>query len=283
MSAQVAFRPHPETPSAWGDGKRVVAAEHPARQNCVLAALPADDYERLLPALEYVPLPSGLTMLGAGELETHLYFLTDGVVSRYYLTESGAAAEYALAGREGVIGIASFLGGESTPNRALVLSAGHAYRLAAGLVQKEFQHYSPLAHCLMRYTQALITQTAQIAVCNRHHSVEQQLCRWILSYRDRMPSNELMVTQELIANLLGVRREGVTEAAVKLQRAGLIRYSRGRIALLDRPRLEARVCECYSVVKREYERLLRPQNPVSHAGVHDTWCPADNVSPCFGH
>jgi CRP-like cAMP-binding protein len=284
MSAQVAFRPHPEKRSASEGGTRAVSAGRVPTQNCILAALPADDRERLLPALECVPLPSGLTLLGAGEPERYLYFLTDGVVSRYYLTENGAAAEYGLAGREGVIGIASFLGGESTPNRALVLSAGHAYRLAARLVQKEFQRYGSLARHLLRYTQALVTQTGQIAACNRHHSVEQQLCRWILSYLDRMPSNELKVTQELIANMLGVRREGVTEAAVKLQRAGLIHYTRGRIEVLDRPGLEARVCECYWVVKREYERLLRPENPARPAGGRATWRPAGNANPpCFGH
>jgi CRP-like cAMP-binding protein len=259
-----------------------VAAGRVPTQNCILAALPADDRERLLPALEYVPLPSGLALLGAGEPETHLYFLTDGVVSRYYLTEKGAAAEYGLAGREGVIGIASFLGGRSTPNRALVLSEGHSYRLAAGLVREEFQQYGALAHCLLRYTQALISQTSQIAVCNRHHSLDQQLCRWILSYLDRMPSNELNATQELIANLLGVRREGVTEAAGKLQRAGLIHYIRGRIQVLDRARLEARVCECYWVVRREYERLLRPESPGRHAGGPAIWrMPGDADSPCF--
>jgi CRP-like cAMP-binding protein len=282
MSAQVAFRPHPEKRSASEGGTRAVSAGRVPTQNCILAALPADDRERLLPALECVPLPSGLTLLGAGEPERYLYFLTDGVVSRYYLTENGAAAEYGLAGREGVIGIASFLGGESTPNRALVLSAGHAYRLAARLVQKEFQRYGSLARHLLRYTQALVTQTGQIAACNRHHSVEQQLCRWILSYLDRAPSHDMTVTQGLMATLLGVRREGVTEAAAKLQRAGLIRYRRGHVEVLDRRGLEARACECYAVVKGEYERLLGHGGRAGRAGAHAGRRAADEVSPCFG-
>ena len=196
--------------------------------------------------------------------------LTAGIVSRFYVTENGASAGFAVTGSEGVIGVASFLGGESTPSQAVVLSAGYAYRLGADLLKNEFEHDGPLPHLLLRYTQALIAQTGQIAVCNRHHSLEQRLCRWILSCLDRLPSNELTMTQELIADMLGVRREGVTEAAGKLQKAGLIHYSRGRIAVLDRPQLEARVCECYAVVKREYDRLLRPENTIRNAGVHGT-------------
>jgi CRP-like cAMP-binding protein len=250
--------------------------------NRILAALPASDYERLLPALGHVPLPLGLSIYGAGELERHLYFVTGGVVSRYHLNDHGESAEFALTGAEGVIGIPSFLGGESTPNRAVVVSAGDAFRLAASRVQDEFRRGSPLSFLLLRYTQALITQTGQIAVCNRHHSLEQQLCRWILSYLDRAPSRNLTVTQGLMATLLGVRREGVTEAAAKLQRAGLIRYRRGHVEVLDRRGLEARACECYSVVKREYERLLGQGGRAGSAGARAGLRPVDEVSPCFG-
>ena len=219
----------------------------------------AADYERLLPELEPVPLPLGWTVHGAGDRERHLYFLTAGLVSRFNVTLSGASAEFALTGSEGVIGVASFLGGESMPSQAVVLSAGYAYRLGADVLKHEFEHDGPLAHLLLRYTLALIAQSGQIAACNRHHSLEQQLCRWLLSSLDRVSSNELTMTQELIAEMLGVRREGVTEAAGKLQKAGLIRYSRGHIAVIDRPHLEAQACECYRVVKREYARLL-PEN-----------------------
>jgi CRP-like cAMP-binding protein len=248
-------------------------------RNCILAALPASDYECLLPALEPAPLPLGLSIYGSGELERHLYFVTEGVVSRYHLNEHGESAEFALAGAEGVIGIPSFLGGGSTPNRAVVVSAGYAFRLAAGRVQDELRRGSPLSYLLLRYTQALITQTGQIAVCNRHHSLEQQLCRWILSYLDRAPAHDLTVTQGLMATLLGVRREGVTEGAAKLQRAGLISYRRGHVEVLDRGGLEARACECYSVVKREYERLL---GHGGRAGARAGRRAADEVSPCFG-
>ena len=255
------FPPYPETRFASTDRKPAVSAGHAPRQNRLLAALPPEDYERLLPNLEPVPLPLGWTVHRAGDREQYLYFLTAGIVSRFYVTQNGASAEIAVTGSEGVIGVASFLGGESTPSQAVVLSAGYAYRLGADLLKNEFEHDGPLPHLLLRYTQALIAQTAQIAVCNRHHSLEQQLCRWILSRLDRLPSNELTMTQELIADMLGVRREGVTEAAGKLQKAGLIHCSRGHIAVLDRPRLEAQVCECYAVVKREYDRLLPPENP----------------------
>ncbi len=256
MSGRDWFRPYPETRFASLHGKRAVFAPHTPRQNHLLAALPAEDYERLRPDLEPVPLPPGWTVHGAGDREKHLHFLTAGIVSRFYVTQSGASADFAVTGSEGVIGVASFLGGESTPSQAVVLSAGHAYRLGADLLKNEFGHDGPLPRLLLRYIQALIAQTGQIAVCNRHHSLEQQLCRWILSSLDRLQSNELTVTQELMAEMLGVRRESVTEIAGKLQEAGLIRYSRGHIAVLDRPRLEARACECYAVVKREYDRLL---------------------------
>jgi CRP-like cAMP-binding protein len=235
---------------------RGVSAPHTPRQNHLLAALPAADYERLLPALEPVALPLGWTVHGAGDRERYVYFLTAGLVSRFYVTQSGASTELAVTGNEGVIGVASFLGGESTPSQAVVLSAGYAYRLGADRVKNELEHGRLLAHLLLRYTLSLITQTGQIAVCNRHHTLEQQLCRWILSSLDRMPSSELTMTQERIADMLGVRREGVTVAAGKLQKAGLIHYSRGQITVLDRPQLEAQACECYGVVKRDYERLL---------------------------
>ena len=282
MSILGSLQPRPETRNAYEERRlAAVALQRPSR-NCILAALPASDYERLLPALEPVRLPLGFSIHAPSELERHLYFLIDGVVSRYEVTAHGESAEYALAGREGVVGIASFLGGKSTPNRALVVSAGYAYRLAAGLVLDEFRHGYPLSQLLLRYTQALITQTGQIAVCNRHHSLEHQLCRWLLSCLDRVPSHDLTVTQGLMATLLGVRREGVTEAAAKLQREGLIRYRRGHIDVLDRRGLEARACECYSVIKREYERLLAPGGPASRAGANAGRRPAHDTSPCFG-
>ena len=192
----------------------------------------------------------------SGDKLRYVYFPTTSIVSLLYVLEDGASAEIAVVGNEGILGISLFMGGETTPSRAIVQSAGHAFRLRAGLLKNEFSRYGPTMHLLLRYTQALITQMAQTAVCNRHHSVDQQLCRWLLLSLDRLASNELLMTQELIANMLGVRREGVTEAAGKLQDAGLIRYHRGRIAVLDRPGLEARTCECYQVVKREFDRLL---------------------------
>jgi CRP-like cAMP-binding protein len=238
------------------NGKQATPAAHPAARNKLLAALPDADFERLRPHLEPSSLPLGLTLYGSGVRMTHVYFPTEGIVSLLYVMESGASAEIALTGNEGLVGISLFMGGESTPSSALVQSAGHAYRLGAQTLQREFERGGQLQHLLLRYTQALITQMAQTAVCNRHHSLEQQLCRWLLLSLDRVPSNELHMTQELIANMLGVRREGVTEAARRLQDAGLIRYQRGQITVLDRPRLEQRVCECYAVVKRETDRLL---------------------------
>ena len=232
-----------------------IESHHP-KQNHLLAALPEAEYARLLPWLEFVALPLGWALYESGSKLEHLYFPTSGIVSLLYVMENGASAEIALTGSEGVVGIALFMGGESTPSRAVVQAAGSAYRLKASVVKKEFEHGGPLQVLLLRYTQALITQMAQTAVCNRHHSVEQQLCRWLLLSLDRLPSNELAMTQELIANMLGVRREGVTEAAGRLQKDGLIHYSRGHITALDRPGLEARVCECYAVVKRESDRLL---------------------------
>lgn len=226
------------------------------RQNYLLAALPEGDYERLLPSLEPVSLPLGQVVYEAGGSQLYIYFPTDSIVSLLYVMEDGASAEIAVTGREGLVGIALFMGGETTPGWAVVQSAGTGYRLRAAVFKKEFDRGGALHYLALRYTQALITQMAQTAVCNRHHSVEQQLCRWLLLSLDRLPSNELTMTQELIANMLGVRREGVTEAAGRLQTAGLIKYRRGHIEVLDRARLEDRVCECYAVVKREYDRLL---------------------------
>ncbi|HEX7812922.1 MAG TPA: Crp/Fnr family transcriptional regulator [Burkholderiales bacterium] len=232
-------------------------AAHTPDQNHLLAALPAMGYERLLPHLEWIPLVLGAALYESGSAQAYVYFPIDSIVSLLYVLEDGSSAEIAVVGNEGLVGISLFMGGESTPSRAVVQSAGHAYRLRASYLKEEFERGGPLQHLLLRYTQALITQMAQTAVCNRHHALEQQLCRWLLLSLDRLPSNELTMTQELIANMLGVRREGVTEAARHLQTAGLIHYSRGKITVLDRLRLESRVCECYAVVKRESDRLLK--------------------------
>jgi CRP-like cAMP-binding protein len=226
------------------------------RQNTLLAALPDDVFNRLLPHLEPVPLVLGATLYESGGRLDHVYFPSDSIVSLLYVMENGASAEIAVVGKEGVVGIALFLGGETMPNRAVVQSAGHAYRLKGNLLNQEFNRSGALQHLLLRYTLALLAQMAQTAVCNRHHSIDQQLCRWLLLSLDRLPTNALSMTQELIANMLGVRREGVTEAAGKLQEAGLINYNRGHILVLDRPGLEARVCECYKVVSKEFKRLL---------------------------
>jgi CRP-like cAMP-binding protein len=228
------------------------------RQNQLLAALPAADYERLLPHLEHIPLDLGQALYESGGEQDYVFFPTASIVSLLYVMEDASSAEIAIVGNEGVVGIALFMGGESTTSRAVVQSAGEGYRMRAGVLKTEFTKGGDLQHLLLRYTQALITQMAQTAVCNRHHTVEQQLCRWLLLSMDRLPSNELTMTQELIANMLGVRREGVTEAAGHLQAAGLIHYSRGKITVLDRPKLEQQVCECYAVVKLEYDRLLPP-------------------------
>ncbi|MGA8146577.1 MAG: Crp/Fnr family transcriptional regulator [Gallionellaceae bacterium] len=230
--------------------------QHFPRQNHLLAALPADVYERMSLHLELVPMPLGEVIYESGEQLRYVYFPTNCIVSLLYVMENGASAEIAVIGNEGIVGLALFMGGETMPNRAVVQSAGYAYRLRAPLVKQEFGLNGPLLRLLLRYTQALITQMAQTAVCNRHHSLDQQLCRWLLLSLDRLDSNQLVMTQELIANMLGVRREGVTEGARKLQQAGLIDYRRGHIKVLDRPGLEARVCECYQVVKTEFDRLL---------------------------
>lgn len=235
-------------------------AQQSPRLNQILAALPAAEYERVLPHLELVPLKLDSALYESGSAQGFVYFPISSIVSLLYVMEDGSSAEIAVVGREGVVGIALFMGGETTPSHAVVHSAGDAYRLRARVLRAEFGLGKELQHLLLRYTQALITQMAQTAVCNRHHAVEQQLCRWLLLSLDRLSTNELTMTQERIANMLGVRREGVTEAAGKLQAEGLINYSRGRISVLDRPRLEARVCECYAVVKHEYDRLLSPPN-----------------------
>jgi len=235
---------------------------HSPKQNHLLDALPAEDYARLLPDLELVAMPLGWAIYESGSHMDHVYFPTTSIVSLLYVTENGASAEIAITGNEGLIGISLFMGGESTPSRAVVQSGGDGYRLKEGVLKREFALGGHLQHLALRYTQALITQMSQTAVCNRHHSVDQQLCRWLLLSLDRLQGNELRMTQELISNMLGVRREGVTEAAGKLQAAGLIHYSRGKITVLDRPGLEQRVCECYAVVKKEFDRLLPYQ--VSH-------------------
>jgi CRP-like cAMP-binding protein len=226
------------------------------RNNHLLAALPEDSFQALQPFLEGVPLPLGMVVYESGGEQRYVYFPTSCIVSLLYVLADGSSAEIAVTGNEGLVGISLFMGGETTPSRAVVQSAGHGYRLKGEVLRKEFESGGALQHLLLRFTQALITQTTQTAVCNRHHAVDQQLCRWLLLSLDRLPGNELVMTQELIANMLGVRREGVTEAAGKLQDEGLIRYSRGHITVLDREQLEARVCECYAVVKREYDRLL---------------------------
>jgi len=233
-----------------------MSSPHSPKQNHLLDALPAEDYARLLPDLELVAMPLGWAIYESGSHMDHVYFPTTSIVSLLYVTESGASAEIAITGNEGLIGISLFMGGESTPSRAGVQSGGDGYRLKEGVLKREFALGGHLQHLALRYTQALITQMSQTAVCNRHHSVDQQLCRWLLLSLDRLQGNELRMTQELISNMLGVRREGVTEAAGKLQAAGLIHYSRGKITVLDRPGLEQRVCECYAVVKKEFDRLL---------------------------
>ena len=226
------------------------------RENRLLAALPDAEWARWLPQLEPVEMPLGKVLYESGSKLTHVYFPTTSIVSLLYVMEDGASAEIAVVGHEGIVGISLFMGGETTPSRAVVQSAGLAFRLKANVMMQEFNRAGPVLHLLLRYTQALITQMAQTAVCNRHHSLDQQLCRWLLLSLDRLHSNEIVMTQELIANMLGVRREGVTEAAGNLQQAGLIRYRRGHITVLDRARLEQRTCECYAVVRREYDRLL---------------------------
>jgi CRP-like cAMP-binding protein len=235
-----------------------VPERHEPRENHILDSLPAEERERLFPHLTLVEMPLGMVLYESGEALRHIYFPTDSIVSLLYVMKDGASAEIAIVGNEGAIGVSLFMGGETTPSRAIVQSAGVAYRLTGRRLKQEFERHGQLLHVLLRYTQSLITQMAQTAVCNRHHSVDQQLCRWLLLSLDRLPSNRLDMTQELIANMLGVRREGVTGAAGKLQEKGVIRYSRGHITVLDRPKLERLSCECYAVVKKETDRLLTP-------------------------
>ncbi len=232
------------------------SARQSPRENHLLAALPPADYERLLPHLELVPLPGGWAVYEAGNAQGHVFFPTTGIVSLGYGMQDGSSTAMALVGNEGLVGVALVMEGESTPSHAVVKNAGYGYRLRASALRTQFSQGGNLQRLALRYTQALITQIALTAACNRHHMVEQQLCRLLLLSLDRLPSNKVSMTQELLANMLGVRREGVTEAACRLQAAGLIHYKRGHITVLDRPKLEAQVCECYAVVKREYERLL---------------------------
>jgi CRP-like cAMP-binding protein len=228
------------------------APEH----NHLLEALPPAERARLFPHLKLVNLPLGTVLYESGDAQRHIFFPLDAIISLLYVLKDGASAEIAVVGNDGAIGVALFMGGATTTNRAIVQSAGSAYRLTRRRLKLEFDRHGEMLHILLRYTQALITQMAQTAVCNRHHSVDQQLCRWLLLSLDRLASNELTMTQELIANMLGVRREGVTDAAGKLQKLGVIKYRRGKIIVLDRPRLEALSCECYEVVKKETDRLL---------------------------
>ena len=232
-----------------------MSAETP-RQNQLLAALPPAEWDRLRPRMELQQMLLGHVLYEPGTAMRHVYFPTTSIVSMLYVMENGSSAEIAIVGHEGIVGISLFMGGETTSSRAVVQSAGQAYRVPGQYLKEEFFRAGPLQRLLLRYTQALITQMGQTAVCNRHHSVEQQLCRWLLMSLDRLPSNELQMTQELIANMLGVRREGVTESAGKLQKLGLIQYNRGHITVVDRPALEAHACECYAVVKKEFDRLL---------------------------
>src|SRR5688572_18423657 len=252
-------------------------------QNQILEALPAAERERLYPHLTLVPMPLGMVLYESGAALRHIYFPTDCIVSLLYVLANGSSAEIAVVGNEGAIGVSLFMGGETTPSRAIVQSAGSAYRLTGRRLKAEFNRHGQLLHVLLRYTQALLTQMAQTAVCNRHHSVNQQLCRWLLLSLDRLDSNELNMTQELIANMLGVRREGITEVAGKLQHSGIISYCRRHITVLNRPALEARVCECYQVLRREFERLL-PDDSIrtAPAGLAEQH-PAQYKATCHGN
>ena len=239
-----------------GQVRRSPMPDRDPKANHLLAALPPADWQRWAELLEWVEMPLGSVLCESSGRLGHAYFPTTAIVSLQYVLQDGGSAEIAAVGNEGVLGVALFMGGDTTPHRMLVRSAGAGFRLSARAIKQEFSHSAPVMHLLLRYTQALITQMAQTAVCNRHHSLEQQLCRWLLLTLDRLPGSELQVTQELIAHMLGVRREGVTESAGQLQRAGLIRYARGHVTVLDRAGLEKRSCECYAVVKKEYRRLL---------------------------
>jgi CRP-like cAMP-binding protein len=245
-------------------GRRAMRTPLAPRQNRLLAALPVEDYERLLPMLELVPLPLGWAVHGPGDREKYLYFVASGIVCRFHVTQDGLSTAFALTGNEGLIGVALFLGGVSTPSQSVVLGAGYAYRIRADLLKTEFESDGALPHLLLRYTHALVTQIGQAAACNRHHTLEQRLRRWLLACLDRMPANELTMPQDLIGDMLGVRRESVTDAAGRLQAAGLISYRRGKISILDRQALEAGVCECYAVVKRAFDRLLLPEDTAAN-------------------
>ena len=236
------------------------------RQNNLLAALPIDVQDRLVPHLKLVPMPLGKVLYEGGDPQSYVYFPVDSIISMLHVLQDGASAEISVVGNEGLVGIALFMGGDSTPSRAIVQSAGSAFQLQAQRMKDEFDRHGDLLLLMLLYTQSLITQVAQTAVCNRHHSVDQQLCRWLLLSLDRLSDNQVIMTQALIANMLGVRREGVTEAARKLQRLGVIDYSRGHISVLNRPALESLSCECYAVVKRETDRILsymRPNRPMN--------------------
>jgi CRP-like cAMP-binding protein len=238
----------------------IVREKHSPRQNHLLAALDTPDYERLLPDLELVPLPQGKTIYETGAKRSHVYFPTTGIISKHYVMEDGASTVFAVVGNEGLLGVALFMGGETAPCRSVVQSAGYAYRVESLALKEEFKQGGGLQQMALLYTQSLITQMAQTAVCNRHHSLLAQVSRWLLQSLDRLPTNQLAMTQELIANNLGVRRESVTEAAGQLQQTGLIEYCRGKITVLDRGALEKQACECYAVVKNEFDRLLLPES-----------------------
>jgi len=240
----------------------MLSPQHSPNQNHLLAALPAEIVERIAPHLELIPLLLGQVLYESGGQLHHVYFPTSAILSLNYIMENGASAEIAGVGNEGVLGVSLFMGGNTTPSRATVQTGGHGYRLKGRVLLDEFNRAGPLMHLMLRYTQALMTQMSQTAACNRHHSMEQQLCSWLLLTLDRLPSNELTMTQELIASMLGVRREGITETAGNLQRAGLIKCRRGHITVLDRSGLESHACECYNVVKKEFHRLLRDTGAV---------------------
>jgi CRP-like cAMP-binding protein len=244
-----------------------MTSPHSPLQNQLLAALPAADFARLAPHLEPIPMLLGETLYEPGGQLQHVYFPTTAIVSLLYIMETGLSAEIAGVGNEGILGISLFMGGDTTPSSAVVQTAGHGYRLRGALLKQEFNRAGAMQRLLLRYTHALVTQMCQTAACNRHHSIEQQLCRWLLATLDRLPGNELVMTQQLVASALGVRREGITEAAGNLQRAGVIRYRRGHISVLERPGLETRACECYAVVKKELHRLLTDvrERPVATA------------------
>jgi len=248
-----------------------MAGLHNPNENHLLAALPAAEFGRLLPHLDLVPMPLGEVYYESGGRLQNVYFPTTSIVSIHYVMEDGASSEIAGVGNEGMLGISLFMGGNTTPSRAFVRTAGFGYKLKAQYLMTEFDRGGAVQRLLLRYTQSLITQTAQNAACNRHHTVEQQLCRCLLSTLDRVPSNDLVLTQELVASMLGVRREGITEAAGKLQTAGIIRNRRGHITVLDRAGLEDHACECYEVVKREFDRLLGPDSDLVPRSAARTW------------